>query len=304
MEESAPDGQEAVDTTIERESGEWNAIDPAVTPGSPRESVWFIDGVRRLEARVTAKSDGQYFYGAFGAYAVGVVHLNDYQAGFERFITGRMLVLSSSDLPPREITLAPGLTYLPVRVADSEPDAPIRAIHGEMRKAEENLAREIAAHENRLVIVDGPLTFEDQTRGSAVGYIKRIIKTYLAPPQLALLTTLELGQRTPLFALQRSKRFSRISWFLRLSEPRKGDSDFSGIVRLEVETAVGVEMAQMLADTCGKMLPELKARRALDQRAPQNLLPINALERFLRRKLGDERLIRRRLEAFIAREAN
>lgn len=102
MEESAPDGQKAVDTTIERESGEWNAIDPVVALGAARESVWFIDGVRRLEARVTAKSGDQYFYGAFGAYAVGAVHLNADQAG-ERFTTGRMLALSSSDLPPGEI---------------------------------------------------------------------------------------------------------------------------------------------------------------------------------------------------------
>ena len=68
--------------------------------------------------------------------------------------------------------------------------------------------------------------------------------------------------------------------------------------------ASSTEAALRLAATCGALLPELKARRGLDQRAPQNLLPISALERFLRRKLGDERIIRRKLETFLVREAN
>jgi hypothetical protein len=303
VEDQTSESSLSLDVGLERSPQSWNGIDPDLR-AEPREPVWFIDGVRRLEARVTAKLNEQYSYGAFGAYAVGAVQLNSGQALFDRFLTGRMLALSSPEQPTGEISVARGLIYLPVRVADAEPDAPIRTIHGEMRKAEEILARELAAHEGRLVVMDGPLTFEEHTRGSAVGYIKRVIKTYLAPPQLALLATLKPGQRTPLFALRGSSRFSRISWFLRLSEPRKGDSDFSGIVRMEVAEAVGVKGAQKLAGACGALLPELKARRALDQRAPQNLLPISALERFLRRKLGDERIVRRRLESFLAREAD
>ena len=59
--------------------------------------VWFIDGVRRLEARVTAKLDGQYSYGAFGAYGVGAVQIDRDQACFERFLTGRVFALCSAD---------------------------------------------------------------------------------------------------------------------------------------------------------------------------------------------------------------
>jgi hypothetical protein len=206
--------------------------------------------------------------------------------------------------PGGEIRVAPGLVYLPLRVAEVEPDAPVRAIHGHMRQAEEALARDLASSEERLVVVDGPLTFDKSTRGSAVGYIKRVMKPYLAGPQLALLADLKPGQRTPLFALHGSRRFSRISWFLRLSTLRRGDSDCSGIVRLEVASAVGLDKAIVLANRCGGFLPMLKGRRALDRRAPQNLLPIGALESFLRRKLGDERIIMRRIETFLAREAS
>lgn len=303
MDEQAQETAESLDLEIERPTDSWSVIDPGAL-AEPREPVWFIDGVRRVEARVTAKLDKQYFYGAFGAYAVGAVQLNSQAALFERSLTGRVLALASSEQPEGEIRVARALTYLPVRAADGEPDAPVRAIHGEMRTAEEALAREFAGEPGRLVVVDGPLTFEEHQRGSAVGYIKRIIKTYLPPTQLALLITLQPGQRTPLFALRGSRRFSRISWFLRLSAPRKGDGDFSGIVRLEVAESVGTEGAQRLADTCGALLPDIKARRGLDQRAPQNLLPISALERFLRRKLGDERIIRRKIETFLVREAN
>ena len=303
FDEMAADGPESVDIELERPRDHWEPIDPELN--WPLEHpVWFIDGVRRLEARVTAKLDGQYSYGAFGAYGVGAVQIDRDQACFERFLTGRVFALCSADQPGGDISVAPGLKYLPVRVAESEPDAPVRAIHGQMRQAEEALARELASHEDRLVVVDGPLTFEETTRGSAVGYIKRVIKPYLAAPQLSLLPGLKTGQRTPMFALRGSKRFSRISWFLRLTELRRGDSDFSGVVRLEVAASVGMEKAIMLAGRCGGLLPELKGRRALDRRAPQNLLPISALETFLRRKLGDERIIRRRIESFLTREAS
>lgn len=303
IDELPPEGPESVDVEIERAQPEWQAID-ADSDRSREHVVWFIDGVRRLEARVTGKLDGHYSYGAFGSYGVGAVQLNAQQACFERFLTGHVFALCSPEQPIGAIRIAQGLTYLPVRVAESEPDAPVRAIHGQMRQAEEALARELASHEDRLVVVDGPLTFEESTRGSAVGYIKRVMKPYLAPAQLALVADLEPGQRTPLFALRGSKRFSRMSWFLRLSARRRGDSDFSGVVRLEVAGSVGLEKAISLAGRCGSFLPRLKGRRALDRRAPQNLLPISALESFLRRKLGDERIIRRRIESFLMREAS
>lgn len=303
VDESVANGHEVdVEVEIERAVADWAPIDPGDRPG-PEDSVCFVDGVRRLEARVTVKLGEQYSYGAFGAYGIGAVEIDSEKAHFERAFTGRVLALSAAEQPLSAIDVAPGLSYIPVRVTGPEPEAPIRAIHGEMRKAEEVLARELAAREDRLVVVDGPLTFEESVKGSAVGYIKRVIKTYLPTLQLGLLPRLQPGQRTPIFALRGSTRFSRLAWFLRLSEVRKGDSEFSGIVRLEVAEAVGIEKARSLADACGSLLPSLKGRRALDRRAPQNLLPIGALEALLRHKLGDDRIIRRRIESFLAREA-
>lgn len=67
--------------------------------GYQPQSITFIDGVRRLEARVTAKADGLFHYGAFGSYAVGCVRLSSQEASFERSVTGRVFALSPTDLP-------------------------------------------------------------------------------------------------------------------------------------------------------------------------------------------------------------
>ena len=83
----------------------------------------------------------------------------------------------------------------------------MRAIHGEMRQAEETLARELAAsREDRLVVVDGPLTFEESTRGSAVGYIKRVIKPYLSARDYRCCPSWSLG-KDPDFRNTRLKSF-------------------------------------------------------------------------------------------------
>ena len=57
-----------------------------------------------------------------------------------------------------------------------------------------------------------------------------------------------------------------------------------------------------VADATASCLPRLAPSPGRDPRAPQNLLPIGALEGALRRRLGDARLVRRHIEALVARE--
>lgn len=67
------------------------------------------------------------------------------------------------------------LGYRPVTTDSDEFDAPMKAVHGEMRKAEERFARQAADADAALVVCDGPLTFEEKPgAGAVVGYIKRI----------------------------------------------------------------------------------------------------------------------------------
>jgi len=73
-------------------------------------------------------------------------------------------------------------------------------------------------------------------------------------------------------------------------------------VRLEVSEGVGIDEAIRLAELTTSVIPRFVPSRTRDPRAPQNLVPIGALEQHLRRGLGDARLIHRRLATLLARE--
>jgi hypothetical protein len=176
-------------------------------------------------------------------------------------------------------------------------------IQREMRAAEEALARELAANPQALVICDGPLAFGNLGGGQAIGFIKRLFKLYVPPTALSIVRNLHVGQRSPMFAIRGARRFALYSWFIRLANPMPVDSDLTGLARLEVSEVVGVEAARALADTSTALLPDFVPSRGRDPRAPQNLLPIGAIEARLRRSLGDPRLIRRRVAALIASES-
>ena len=98
---------------------------------------------------------------------------------------------------------------------------------------------------------------------------------------------------------QWQRRFARYSWFLRLAPRLPGESDLAGLVRSRFD-AVGRDAARRLADLRRSPAP-LRAQPRSRPRAPQNLVPIGALEQHLRRRLGEPRIIRRRLATLIAR---
>jgi hypothetical protein len=289
---------------------------------SPRQSliserplrVFFLDGVRRVEHRVLLRTR---YHGAFGSFAVGAVVVENSSAEYADIDLHRVLVVGTEEPSERrEVAISPTLRYRLLPTSDDDVgelgtgaikgvDAPLRTLQNAMRKAEEELGRKLATDPNSLVVLDGPLTFAAPRSGAAVGYIKRITRFYIPPEKQGLLARLPAGTRTPLFEFEGRRRFARYSWFLRLAAPCPGDSQFSGIVRLEVaKDGVSVEKAVHLADVCTYLLPQFASRRGLDPRAPQNLVPVGALEAHLRRQLGDVQLLNRYLRAAIAREAS
>jgi hypothetical protein len=294
-----------LDLEVEQ-AGRWRAVvPPPEAEAAVPATMFFVDGVRRVDARIVGRrADEQLFHGAFGSYAVGAVEARPQQrmARIARAQFERVVATGAGALLPETVQVKPALRYRPVSTEKLEPIAPERAIHDEMRAAEERMARELAASE-ALVVIDGPLTFQEPTRGPAVGWIKRIQELYLPPSHLPVLRELPSGARTPLFALRRSDRFARYAWFLRLAAPRRGDSELSGLVRCEVTEHVGVARAVVLANATTRLLPRYAGIRGLHARAPQNLLPISALEARLRRELGDARVLNRYLQGFIAEEA-
>jgi len=294
-----------VSLDVEMPVGSWDSIEPA--PATIPGRIIFVDGVRRLEARIVLRRNAKLCRGAFGSYAVGAVLATHGDATIREVRADRVIIVGSGESLPAPIRLMgltpglmPALAYRPLSVASQDVDAPLRGILEQMRLAEERLAREFADEEDTLVVADGPLTFGDPLRGGAVGYIKRLQKLYIPEDKLDLLSRLPPGSRTPLFGLRSSKRFARYAWFLRLLAPHPGESELSGLVRLEVSESVGVETAKELADATAHTLPQFAPGRGRDPRAPQNLLPIGALESRLRRHLGDARLIRRHIQTLLA----
>jgi hypothetical protein len=297
--EASPD--EAIFLDVEVPPGQWEPIAAASVETITR--LVFVDGVRRIEARLIVRRGNRICHGAFGSFAVGSVSAlaNVARCGEPRI--DRVVAIGSDERLPQAVAPLPTLIYRPVSTASPDPDGPLRAMQDEMRAAEEQLGRQLADANDTLVVADGPLTFEQPARGAAVGYIKRLFKLYLPTEKLGLMARLRAGQRTPTFALRSSHRFARYSWFLRLAPGGPGDSELAGIVRLEVADTVGVDAACRLADATALMLPRFAPRRWRDPRSPQNLLPIGALEAQLRRHLGDSRLIRRHIETLITEEA-
>ena len=294
---------EQVDHEVELADHEWEAVRPPESTPVPGRVV-FVDGVRRLEARIHARQGEHLIYGAFGSHGVGAVEADSAGARFRELRVFRTAVLGSGQRLPKSVQVRRDLVYSAESTAATEVDGPLRHIQKAMRLAEATLARDIS-RDDSLTIVDGPLSFEPERRGLALGYIKRIHELYLPSKFIPLLATLPAGTRTPLFTIQSAKAgFARYAWFQRLADPGPGATDLHGIVRLEVAAEVGVDIARGLADTAAAWLPRTAPRRARDPRSPQNLLPIGALEQRLRVQLGDARLIRRWIETLVAREAS
>lgn len=306
-----------VDVTVE--SARWEAIDPgdsARTPGS----LVFIDGVRRVDARVLAAMPaGSFAFGLLGSFAVGAVRAGDGAPDVFHLSTGRLLILGRGcEHPDMTVTLSGGggiLHYAPRSTPGAEPEAPLLELQASMRRAEAGLACELAggaatgatrprtataagASPCALIVADGPLAYLERTPTPLVGLVKSLRRTYLRQPEGELLPRLRPGQRTPIFAiLDKNQRFS---WYLRLTTAGPGEHELAGIARLECSSQAGLPAARAMADRAAATLGRFASTRARDSRSPQNLVPIGGLEAALRHRLGDRTLVNRAICARLA----
>jgi len=288
-----------VDVTVE--SGHFLAQRPAPAPRVER--VFFVDGVRRVEQRLLIDGSRGTVYGLLGSLAVGAV-----EAGSAaRILTARVRrVACAGDgllLDPFEGVLPQGrarLCFDPVAAAENTPLAPLAALQNEMRREESLLAVELA-RSGSPVLLDGPLAFVSPTGGALLGLVKRLQQAYLPAREAAILPTLDVGERTPLFLISHA-RHARYSCYLRLARGRAIDSTLAGLVRLEADTTLGLEATIALADLAAREMPRFASDAAHDPRAPQNLYPVGGLEARLRHLMGDTLVIRRAIERRMAQE--
>lgn len=284
---------ESVDAGAEVPVTHWSPRSPP--PGAPvPERVRFVDGVRRVDARVWVTDDPVVTrQGICATYAAGVVCC-DGAARVESAEVRRALLCPGhgvSDIVSRHGR------YRQHPVAKDDPDALTLELQGCMAELERLVSEQGAAGRGpgELLVVDGPLRDRHHLPG-AIGFVKTHQRSYLPEELGGTVASLEAGQRTPVFLI--GGRFGRWSWYLRL--PGERHHGWAGVVRCEAGRDLPLDAVVALADTSAALLPRFASAAHKDPRAPQNLYPIAGLERELRRRLGDPALMFRSLRAAAA----
>jgi hypothetical protein len=281
---------------VEVEAGAWA---PRCPPPDvvPPEVVVFVDGVRRVDARLWVRADDdpngvEAEPGLCASWAAGAVRCEPGGARLGAVELGRGLFSASRHAT--DLVTAHG-TYGTCMTRSAAPEVLSLALQERMGAAERAAAERAAGGDAALIVLDGPLRGRQHLAG-VVGMIKTHHVAYLAGEALAVLAALAPGERTPVFTVGTS--WTRHSWYVRLPGPL--GAPLAGVVRCEAPADLAPPAVALLADRTAVVLPRYASEAHKDARAPQNLYPIAGLERELRRRLGDPALLHRALRVAAA----
>ena len=291
--QAAGDAEPDVHVDPALETPRWSAVPAGTAP----ETAAFVDGVRRLEARLIGLRVEGIVHGLFATFATGATVVSSSTASFAECCTARRLILTSGFI--RSETLRVGnanLDFEGLAIPGTDPADLVVALQNAMRDAERKLASRLSAP---ITFLDGPLAYLTEPPGPVLGVIKSIHRLYLDPKRLELVGQLRTGERTPIFAIQEGRK-NRYSCYLRIAERRPLHHGFSGVIRLEASAVSGISAAVKLAGISAALLPRFASSANRDPRAPQNLTPVGALEEHLRNQMGDATLVQRAIERRIS----
>jgi len=281
-----------IDDTVEM--SDWAAVGPRAAPDEPR--LTFIDGVQQIHARVFAEFDAGLWPTpgiVASCAAAAVAPWSSEPFRFTRI--ERRVILGAGHLPP-SVTISSHsgeFTFEPLSAAGDDPAALDHKLNQLRADLELQVVHEAMDALPGVIVVDGRLP--PVVSPSVVGLIKTPHRIELNGERHArVLASLERGQRTPLYKVQRSER-TYYRWFVCLRTPGAWDIAQQGLAVLEMDDAAGIEQAIRVADYTAAQLCSYASSPARDARAPQNLLPVGRLEGWLRRRLGDSEHLRRRL---------
>jgi hypothetical protein len=288
-----------INVDAEVDTATWAPRRPSTGTVLP-EAVVFVDGVRRIDARVWVAGDDAGVDaepGLCATWAAGAVRCGARQASLATWEVGRGLFSASRHA--HDLVTAHG-TFTRRAAASPSPDALSLALQERMGDSERAVAERAVAEraggdgqaDGALVVVDGPLRGRQHLPG-VVGMVKTHHVAYLKGEAAAVLAALAPGERTPAFTI--GTTWTRHSWYLRL--PGAGDAPLAGVVRCECLADIEGGRLTALADLTAALLPRFASQAHKDGRAPQNLYPIAGLERELRRRLGDAGLVHRGVRA-------
>lgn len=288
-ERTAEASRAKLDVNVEIDSDHWTPLS-AGRAAPPR--VLLVDGVRRLDARVDIAVPGQPpAPGLCASYAAGVVVCDlDGETPNASIAASRVERGLFSAVADAGLSAGRMAAYTSRQVEATDPGDLINAVQDRLTTVEVEVAAEAGPREADLLVIDGALRRRTHLP-RAVGYIKSHQRRYLPEQLSSIVDDLKPGERTPVFLLGTS--WQRHTWYLRL--PGGGNGSWAGIARLEASADLHVDTVVELAETSSAVLPRLASSPHKDPRAPQNLTPIAGLERRLRGKLGDPRLLLRNL---------
>jgi len=306
LEEQLGESTARVEPDVELPAGQWRAVDPDPGLALP-PALLFVDGVRRVEARVWIDDDAPAGGGPVSdataalcaSYAAGVVCCCEQQAHVI-LVEARRGLFTVAPHARDIVTWAGEYTASRTTPNPATPMSVTLSQALQRRLGEVEVTTAVAARaalsghgvppDSDLLIIDGPLRGR-QHLPRALGYIKSHRATYLPPDLNALVGALRPGQRTPVFLMGTS--WDRHTWYLRL--PGGAGAPWAGVVRIECSADLKPAEAIDLAALSQRCLGRFASAAYKDSRAPQNLYPIAGLERELRRRLGDPRVLYRAL---------
>ncbi|MCX7796899.1 MAG: hypothetical protein N2380_10360 [bacterium] len=281
-----------VETDIEIK-GEWTPI--KTDRVDYRKKVVIVDGVRRIDAHLILGNTGKS--ALLGEFVVGAFNLEEGKV--VKRINECVIIL------PSEIDIKEPLTigkaeYIPLSTNNTSDEGLYSSFIQRMREKEREMAYEFSRN-GYTVIADGPLQVPFSEVGVTVGFVKSIRRSYLNESYWSVVLRLKKGERTPIFIIRTSENLPpKYSWYLRLKEPKYFESPFFGLVRLEAPYTLKLEEVQELAQFSGGFLPYIISSSTLSSRAPENLAPLESLERRLRTMFHPIDHIRATLRKMIA----
>ncbi|MFQ4138995.1 DNA double-strand break repair nuclease NurA [Nodosilinea sp. PGN35] len=307
-----------VEVDISVEGRGWASITPISESRNPDRLV-FIDGRRRIDCLLVGRNENDVLYGAFGTIGVGAVEVfpNSTNAANYNAIEIQRVLSFSGDFKgePSQNALIPcpvgsssSIEYTlhkSLLKREADPQASKAQIQALMRRSETRLAQSLAnelSDIDELIILDGNLFSRLE---KVLGYVKTLRKQYLTGEKSSLLWNLKPGERTPIFTIGKEDRDLLWSWYIRsgtndINYQRLGFHGLHGIIRLEMNVSgTPLEEAKRIADISTTLIPRFASHPARDPRAPQNLIPVGALEKELGRRMGDSKLIQRYINNFL-----
>lgn len=304
------DSSAKVNTDVETVAADWAPVPPSRV--TLPEAVLFVDGVRRIEARLWIEqpdtadpatgevlTEGAAVMALCASYAAGTVCCC--AAGAHVLTTACRRGLFTTAVNAEDVVTSAG-DYL-VNVTVDNPDENLAVLLGAALQrnlaelevivaanARSGLVEHGVSEGQDLLVIDGPLRGRTHLP-RALGLIKSHRASYLPPGQNNVVARLKAGERTPVFLMGTS--WDRHSWYLRL--PCRPGAPWAGIVRVECAADLAAARVVDLANLSQVVLPEYASEEYKDTRAPQNLVSVAGLERELRRRLGNQQLLTRAL---------